>query len=127
MKNTSKVSAFAALFAALRAHRDLDSLGLGAQLLAVPRLVSATLKGHYPGLQRGRLLAMFAALAYIVSPIDLVPESIFAVLGLGDDALLLTWLAGAVLAETDAFLRWEDGSHAGVDPAAQRVVPGEVI
>jgi uncharacterized membrane protein YkvA (DUF1232 family) len=44
---------------------------------------------------------------YIVSPVDLIPEIVVPVLGLGDDALVAAWLAGVVLSETDAFLGWE--------------------
>ncbi len=47
------------------------------------------------------------ALAYLVSPVDLVPEAFLALLGLGDDALVAMWLGGAFLAETDRYLEWE--------------------
>lgn len=50
---------------------------------------------------------MTAATAYIVSPIDLLPEIPLAIFGLADDAVMVTWLAGSVLAETDRFLEWE--------------------
>jgi uncharacterized membrane protein YkvA (DUF1232 family) len=43
----------------------------------------------------------------VVSPIDAVPEAFLWVIGLVDDAVMVTWLAGAVLAETDRFLEWE--------------------
>lgn len=122
---TGKLSAFAALWAALRGQRRPGAPGIGEQLLALPRLVQAVIKGSYGGMARSRLLMMAAALVYIVSPIDIVPEGIFMVLGLGDDALVLSWLAGAVLTETEAFLSWERGEV--TTPAGERVVPGEVI
>jgi uncharacterized membrane protein YkvA (DUF1232 family) len=50
---------------------------------------------------------MAAATAYVVSPIDVIPEAIFLIFGLADDAVMITWLAGAVLAETERFLEWE--------------------
>ena len=41
------------------------------------------------------------------SPIDLVPEGFFLIAGLVDDAAMITWMAGAMLAETERFLEWE--------------------
>jgi uncharacterized membrane protein YkvA (DUF1232 family) len=43
----------------------------------------------------------------VISPIDLIPEAFLLVVGLVDDAVMITWLAGAVLAETERFLEWE--------------------
>lgn len=117
-----KLSAFAALWQAIRGQRRPDAPSLLDQLLALPRMITATLRGSYPGMDRTRLFMMAAALAYIISPIDLIPETLFLVLGLGDDAIVLGWLAGAVLTETEAFLAWE-----GQEATDLRVVPGEVI
>ena len=50
---------------------------------------------------------MAAATAYVVSPLDALPEIILPVVGLIDDAVAVTWLAGTVLAETERFLEWE--------------------
>jgi uncharacterized membrane protein YkvA (DUF1232 family) len=50
---------------------------------------------------------MAAAAAYVISPLDLIPEAFLLVVGLADDAVMITWLAGAVLAETERFLEWE--------------------
>ena len=90
--------------AVIRAFRA-GAPGLGRRFAALPRLIKATLKGEYDGWRR--LLLMAAAAVYIVSPIDLVPEMFLLVFGLIDDAFVLTWLAGAFLAETDRFLAWE--------------------
>lgn len=125
-----KMSAFAALWAALRRQRRPDAPGIWEQMAALPRLIKQTLKGTYPGMDRSRLLMMVGALLYIVSPIDLVPESMFLFLGLTDDAFVLTWLAGMILAETEGFLAWEGTTQDG--PAAHgtarpRVVQSEVL
>lgn len=90
--------------------------GLGARLAALPRMILATARGRYDG--GLRLALMTAATAYIISPVDLLPEVPLALLGLADDAVMVTWLAGSVLAETERFLEWE-ASQASV-------VPGEV-
>jgi uncharacterized membrane protein YkvA (DUF1232 family) len=78
-------------------------------------------------MDKTRLLMMAGALAYIISPLDLVPEGLFMVLGLGDDAVVLSWLAGAVLAETEAFLAWEADEASPASATTPGVVPGEVI
>lgn len=121
----NKLSAFAALWQAIRGQRRPDAPDLGEQMSALPRLVIGTLRGDYGGMGKARLLALVAALVYIVSPVDLLPESLFMVFGLGDDALVLSWLAGAVLAETEAFLRWERRETTA--PRAAPVVVGEVV
>jgi uncharacterized membrane protein YkvA (DUF1232 family) len=81
--------------------------GLGARLASIPRLVRATTTGAYAGTSGRRLLALAAALLYVVSPVDLLPELVLPFLGLGDDALVITWVAASLVNETESFLRWE--------------------
>ncbi|TDC82759.1 DUF1232 domain-containing protein [Micromonospora sp. KC606] len=90
---------------------------LGTRLAAVPRMIRATARGEYDG--GLRLALMAAATAYVVSPVDVVPELFLTVFGLLDDAVMVTWLAGSVLAETERFLAWEAGRTS--------VVPGQVV
>jgi hypothetical protein len=91
--------------------------GLGRRLGAIPRMIGATATGRYDG--GLRLAMMTAAAVYVVSPIDAVPEAFLWVFGLADDALMVAWLAGSVLDETERFLTWE--------ARRRSVVPGEVI
>lgn len=114
-----RVSAARALWSALSGTRRPGAPGVGRRLAALPRMLSAALGGRYPDLSRGRVALMAAAVLYLLSPVDLVPELVFLVVGLVDDALVVSWLAGTVLAETDRFLAWED--------RRDRVVPGEVL
>lgn len=122
-----RISAFTTLWRTLRGQRRPDAPGVSEQLAAVPRMVMMTLRGEYHGVDRSRLLLMAAALAYVVSPVDLVPEGLLLVVGIGDDAFVLSWLAGAVLADTEAFLSWEhETSREGHSDQRQgRTVPGE--
>ncbi|GII23504.1 YkvA family protein [Planosporangium mesophilum] len=91
--------------------------GLGRRLAAIPRMIGATVRGEYDG--GSRLAMMAVAGLYIVSPIDAVPEAVFLLFGLLDDAAVAAWFAGAVLDETERFLTWE----------RQRAVtiPGETV
>lgn len=98
-----------ALGLALRAATKPGAPSLGARLAAVPRLIRATFSGQFRGVSKGQLLTMVAALVYVVSPIDLVPEGIFAILGIADDAMLVGWLAASLINHTEEYLAWERG------------------
>ncbi|SCL19011.1 YkvA family protein [Micromonospora inyonensis] len=115
-RTLKRSAAFAALARALMAGAR-GGPSLGARVAALPRMIKATARGEYDG--GLRLALMTAAAAYVVSPVDLVPELFLTVLGLVDDAVMVTWLAGSVLAETERFLEWE----------ARRasVIPGSVL
>lgn len=99
--------AFRSLAMAVRTATRAGTPGLGARLVSLPRLVRATIRGEYAGTTRGRLLMLMAALLYVVSPIDLVPELLLPILGLGDDAVVIGWIAASVINETESFLSWE--------------------
>jgi uncharacterized membrane protein YkvA (DUF1232 family) len=85
------------------------------RLRALPRLLGGALSGRYAALSRGRLVMIVLALAYLVSPIDLVPEAFVPLVGLVDDGVIALWLAGAFIAETERFLAWEHHQPAVVD------------
>jgi uncharacterized membrane protein YkvA (DUF1232 family) len=110
-----RIAAFRALWRAVTQARKPGAPGVGERVSALPRLVRAAVAGHYPQLSRGRLGLILLGLAYLVSPIDLVPEAFVALLGLGDDAVVALWLGGAFLAETDRFLTWERQQPTMVD------------
>ncbi|HEX6969940.1 MAG TPA: YkvA family protein [Micromonosporaceae bacterium] len=116
VKKLKRAAAFAALGRALVAGTR-SGPSLGRRLGALPRMLKATFRGEYDG--RLRLAMMAVALAYVASPIDLVPELFLLLLGVADDVLVVTWLAGSVLAETERFLEWEARRKA--------VIPGEVV
>ncbi|HEY0698607.1 MAG TPA: YkvA family protein [Micromonospora sp.] len=103
-RTMKRTAAFAALGRALLSGVR-GGPSLGARLAALPRMVRATATGRYDG--GVRLAMMAAATFYVLSPVDLMPELFLAVFGLADDALMVAWLAGSVLAETERFLAWE--------------------
>jgi uncharacterized membrane protein YkvA (DUF1232 family) len=103
----ARLAAFRALWQALTRSRRPGAPGPGEQLRALPRMVPAALSGRYPDLGRGRIALLVLAVAYLVSPVDVVPEVLLGLLGLTDDAVVALWLGGALLAETDRFLAWE--------------------
>jgi len=114
-----RMTAARALAAALLGSSRRGAPGVAVRFRAVPRLVRATLTGRYRGMTRGRLGLMLLGVLYVVSPADLMPELLLTVFGLGDDALVAAWLAGTLLAETEAFLTWERQSG--------KLIQGEVV
>ena len=103
-RTLKRAAAFTALGRALMAgSRGGPSIGM--RLAALPRMLKATARREYDGGMRVAVMA--AATAYIVSPFDFVPEAFFLVFGLADDAIMITWLAGSVLSETERFIAWE--------------------
>src|SRR6187200_779015 len=81
-----------------------------ASVVAVAPMGPATFSGEYVGVSKARLMLMLAAAGYLVSPLDLIPEAVLPIIGLADDALVLSWLATKLLEETEAFLAWENGT-----------------
>jgi uncharacterized membrane protein YkvA (DUF1232 family) len=107
-----RIAAFTALWRAVSQGRKPGTPGLGDRLRALPRLAASAASGRYPELGRGRLALVVLALAYLVSPVDLVPELFLSLLGLGDDAVVALWLGGTFLVETERYLHWERGAAA---------------
>jgi uncharacterized membrane protein YkvA (DUF1232 family) len=99
-----RTAAFTALAKALTSGAR-GGPSLGKRLGALPRMIKATMRREYDGGMRVAL--MTAATIYVVSPVDAVPEALLLVVGLADDAVMITWLAGSVLSETERFLEWE--------------------
>jgi len=103
-KTLKRTAAFTALAKSLMSGAR-GGPSIGKRVAALPRMLKATAKGEYDGGMR--VAMMTAATVYVVSPFDFVPEALFLVFGLADDAVMITWLAGTVLSETERFLEWE--------------------
>jgi hypothetical protein len=60
------------------------------------------------------------AAIYLVSPLDFLAIAVFLIVGVIGDAALVTWLFGALVDETERFLRWEARNARGqVDAGGQ--------
>jgi uncharacterized membrane protein YkvA (DUF1232 family) len=70
------------------------------------RLVRAYTKGEYRGISAGNIALSIAAILYVVSPIDFIPDFIAG--GMLDDIAILTWLYNNVETEIEEFLQWEE-------------------
>jgi uncharacterized membrane protein YkvA (DUF1232 family) len=118
-----RMAALKALAQVLRGTRAPGAPSVRERLSALPRMLSLGLSGRYPHLDKSRIALAGLALLYVISPVDLVPELLLPLIGLGDDAFVAAWLAGTLLSETEIFLAWE---KVAADPDV-RVVVGEVI
>ncbi len=134
MAARSRVPRARSLMSAIRLATRPGSPGLSERFAALPRLFAAARAGHYRGVTMRRLGMMAAALAYIVSPVDFMPEALLGVFGLADDAMVLSWLSAALINETESFLAWEKGATRPADGASwpqpaphPQTVPGSVI
>ncbi|MFD9129818.1 YkvA family protein [Kitasatospora sp. NPDC059571] len=80
--------------------------GLGARLIATPRLIRDVLGRRYPGVGPGRLAALAVlAFVYLVSPIDAIPDFI-PVLGWSDDTAVVVWFLTGLTRESGRYLEW---------------------
>lgn len=145
-RTMKRTAAFTALWRALTAaHRGGPNIG--ERVGSLPRLAWASLRGEYDG--SARMMMMGLATLYVVSPIDAVPEILLGPLGLLDDGIVVAWVVGTFLAETDRFIAWEQlygrgkqrrantrayqdqqrrtGTTGQRTPAYEDVVDGEVI
>ena len=76
------------------------------ELKAMLRLVRAYAKGDYRAVSWESMVLIVAALIYLVSPIDLIPD--FLPAGLADDATVILFVVGLVHEELQDFTDWED-------------------
>ena len=103
-RSLQRTAAFTALGRALMSG-SRGGPSVAKRLAALPRMIGATMRKEYDGGLRVAL--MTAATVYVVSPVDVVPEAFLLLVGLADDAVMITWLAGSILSETGRFLEWE--------------------
>ena len=75
---------------------------------ALIRLVVAYARGHYRQIPADSLVIVIAGLIYVVSPIDLIPDTIPGV-GFLDDVSVIGWVLKTVRTELDSFREWEAG------------------
>ncbi len=71
------------------------------------RLVVAHSRGHYREFPTEQLVVVVAALIYVVTPVDLLPDMLPG--GFLDDAFVVGWVIKALRVELDAFRMWEEG------------------
>lgn len=76
------------------------------------RLLKAWRSGEYAGIATRDLLTMVAAIIYLISPFDLIPDFV-PVAGYIDDAAVIAWLFESLGDELAQFRKWEKQSGSG--------------
>jgi uncharacterized membrane protein YkvA (DUF1232 family) len=71
------------------------------------RLLKASLGGAYTGLSVRKLVAIVAAMLYLISPLDVIPDFI-PVVGYVDDAAVIAWVLKSIAEELKNFRMWEE-------------------
>ncbi|MBX3329650.1 MAG: DUF1232 domain-containing protein [Nitrospira sp.] len=79
---------------------------LWTDLPIVFRLLKAWKAGRYRGLSVRTLASLVAALIYVLSPVDVLPDFIPGI-GLIDDAAVLVFLLHSMAQDLTAFRIWE--------------------
>lgn len=103
----SGMAAAATIVQTINRNRSASSPPLTTVASAVPRMLRATFDGEYHGLTRLKLGMLGAAVVYTVSPIDILPDFFLLAIGIVDDAVVLSWVAAALIDEAEKFLVWE--------------------
>ena len=82
----------------------------GEKLAYIPTMVSlvrAYVKKEYTKVPMGSILAIISALAYFLSPIDLIPDFIPAI-GLLDDVAVVAVCLKLVESDLDEYIKWRE-------------------
>lgn len=78
-------------------------------LLLMVRLVKAYANGAYTGFSVQKLVTIVAAILYLISPLDVIPDFI-PVAGSADDAAVTAWVLNSIAEELKDFKSWEQGT-----------------
>ena len=114
------VGGAAAVAGAVKASRGRHPLG--QRLAAVLPMIRDTFKGRWAGAPKGRVLGGLAGLAYVISPLDFLPEVLLGPFGLGDDLAIAAVSVAALLSSAEDWLDARDAAAAGM-PGAGRLRP----
>jgi len=94
-------------------ERRLDRVHAGAltplkhDLQTLLRMLRASGEGRYRDVSTKNLLLAAAGIAYLVSPLDVIPD--FLPGGFADDAAVVAFVVRKLRGELAAFERWEQG------------------
>ena len=71
---------------------------------ALPAMLGAVASGRWRGASRWQLAGYLAALLYVVSPVDVVPELLLGPFGLADDVAVAALAVTGLVRSVDAYL-----------------------
>src|SRR6476660_9987375 len=124
-RHTSRIGMVTMIAQSVRTAVRPGSAGLVERVQALPRMLSAIARGQYRGTTFGHVVMLGAAVFYIVSPLDFMPEALFGVLGLTDDAVVVTWLVAALVNDTEDLLQWASKGGRATTSAGPQDMPAD--
>ncbi|HUR36399.1 MAG TPA: YkvA family protein [Terriglobales bacterium] len=80
-----------------------------ADISAMIRLIKAWAKGNYREIPWRSVSLAIAALLYLISPLDGMPDFIPA-LGLIDDVFVISWVMRGIQKDLEKFILWEQSA-----------------
>lgn len=106
MPTARQVAAVTAMGRAVRAGSQPGTPTLLERVRLLPAMLADSLAGRFPALSRLRLGMLLLGVLYVVSPVDLVPESALLLLGLTDDVLVAGWVVATALDAAGEYATW---------------------
>ena len=106
MPTARQVATAAAVGRAVRSGSQPGTPGLGERARLLPAMVADSWAGRFPVLTRARLALLLLGVLYVLSPVDLVPESALLLLGLTDDVLVAGWVVAAAMDAAGDYALW---------------------
>jgi uncharacterized membrane protein YkvA (DUF1232 family) len=104
--NPEKLKRLAEDTAVMTADKDGPFREVNGDLRAMVRLVAAYAKGDYRDISFDTLVLVVGAMIYVVSPLDLIPDTLPGA-GYVDDIAIVHSVVQKVRGEIDAFTNWE--------------------
>lgn len=90
-----------------RNKKDYERVFTREKISAFLRMLPLILIGNYKPKKKRNLLIGVAAVIYLLSPIDIIPEIVFGPIGLIDDFAILLFAIRRIDKEVMNFLTWE--------------------
>ena len=101
-----------------RLERKLKIIPLAGEKLAagpvMASLIKSYVKKEYTDVPIGTIIAVISALTYVISPIDLIPDSI-PVLGYFDDAAVVAACWKLVESDIEEYTQWREKNNKVLD------------
>lgn len=91
--------------------------GVGDDLATIPtliRLVRDYCNKSYTDIPTGTIIAIIAALIYVVSPVDIIPDELIPVIGFVDDAAVVKFCIEMIKNDLNKYKQWKENNKMSI-------------